>query len=235
MPPKALVLHHLPNRKDNLLYIIFAALAPIINLIISGYIFDVSSKLTATHLETHRQHWIFAFSDFLLEGIGLLIIINLVINAFHRSHEMRKTLAILGILSTLDLAINMTTLVYGIYQFKIESYVLLLISGGLYLSLNLVFVFWYWYIDYPTQIRRLRHPELLSEIGFPMEPSPKRDHWVPQPVDYLYFTIMTSNTLGPPENHTPYGNRIKYLQMIHSSLMLILLVLFVSRAVNTLA
>jgi hypothetical protein len=45
---------------------------------------------------------------------------------------------------------------------------------------------------------------------------------------------MTSNTLGPPENHSPSGSRVKVLQLLHSSLMLVLLGILISRAVNTL-
>jgi hypothetical protein len=44
---------------------------------------------------------------------------------------------------------------------------------------------------------------------------------------------MTSNTLGAPENHSPVGSRLKSIQLLHSSLMLVLLVIVISRAVNT--
>jgi len=46
--------------------------------------------------------------------------------------------------------------------------------------------------------------------------------------------VMTSNTLGPPENHTVLSNKAKILQLLQSSAMLILLVIVVSRAINTL-
>jgi len=230
-----LPLHHLPGKRDNFLYIFLVALAPLTNLFISGYIFNISEKLVVGHAEVFREHWIFGFSEFILEGIGLLILLNLLINAFHHRHHMRKTLARLGALSSVDLVLNVITLIYGIYHFKIASYVLLAISSGIYFSLNLIFLFWYWYFDYPTQVRRLHHPELQSEIWFPSEPLARENHWVPRPIDYLYFTVMTSNTLGPPENHSPYGARVKCLQLVHSTLMLVLLVIFVSRAVNTLA
>jgi hypothetical protein len=53
-------------------------------------------------------------------------------------------------------------------------------------------------------------------------------------LDYLYFTVLTSNTLGPPENHSPAGQKAKLLVLLHSVVMLIVLVIFVSRAINTL-
>lgn len=235
MDTKGFALHHLPGRRDNLIYICLIALAPLINLWISSSIFRYSSRAISSYMENFGEHWIFGLSEFILEGVGILIFANLVINFFHRRRPLRRTLAILGVLGTLDLFLNIVTLIYGIYHFKIASYVLLVISAGIYVSLNLIFLFWYWYLDYPTHVRKLHHPELICEILFPGDSGAEAGHWIPSPIDYLYFTVMTSNTLGPPENHSPNGVRVKFLQLVHSSLMLILLVIFVSRAVNTLA
>ena len=234
--PKGFALHHLPGRRDNFVYILLLALAPLINLWISGDIFRFSSHAIASYSELFGQHWIFALSEFVVEGIGLLLLINLITNFFHRRTPLRKTLLLLGFLASVDLFLNILTLIYGIYHFKIASYVLLLISVGLYISLNLIFMFWYWYIDFPSQVRRIHRPELDTQIAFPRDDAlHASQHWVPLPIDYLYYTIMTSNTLGPPENHSPIGRKAKLLQIVHSSLMLVLLVIFVSRAVNTLS
>jgi hypothetical protein len=59
-----------------------------------------------------------------------------------------------------------------------------------------------------------------------------RGGWVPGMLDYVYLTVMISNTLGPPENHSAVGDRVKMLQLIHSTTMLMLLVVVVSRAIN---
>ena len=59
--------------------------------------------------------------------------------------------------------------------------------------------------------------------------------WLPGCLDYLYFTVITSNTLGPPENHSPVGSTVKLVQILHSSLMLVLLLIVISRAVNTIS
>ena len=230
-----LALHHLPGKRDNFVYICLIALAPLINLWISGYIFSYSSRARFSHPELFALHWIFGLSEFVVGSIGILIFINLAINFFRHRRHLRKTLALLGVLATLDLFLNIVTLIYGIFHFKIASYFLLLISTGIYISLNLIFLFWYWFVDYPTQIRRLHHSEVNSEILFPGQVLVNSSHWIPKPIDYLYFTVLTSNTLGPPDNHSPNGARVKFLQLAHSSLMLVLLVIFVSRAVNTLA
>ena len=120
------------------------------------------------------------------------------------------------------------------FAFKVESTDLLVISAGLYVSLNIVFLFWYWYFDYPAQVRRLHHPESPRQISFPANKLIGKAAWVPSFLDYLYLTMMVSNTLGPPEDHSPVGDRVKVVQLVHSTAMLVLLVIFVSRAINTL-
>ena len=110
-----------------------------------------------------------------------------------------------------------------------------MIALGLYCSLNLIFLFWYWFIDYPGQVRHLHHPQHLCQIIFPREAVSADGHWLPGCLDYLYFTVMTSNTLGAPENHSPVGTKVKLIQLLHSTLMLVLLVIVISRAVNTLS
>jgi hypothetical protein len=58
---------------------------------------------------------------------------------------------------------------------------------------------------------------------------------LPYIFNYFYFAVLTSNTLGPPEDHSPAGQRARVVVLLHSSLMLIVLLIFVSRAINTLS
>jgi hypothetical protein len=83
-------------------------------------------------------------------------------------------------------------------------------------------------------VRHLHHQDHLCAIVFPREAVLADGRWLPNLLDYLYLTVMTSNTLGPPENHTPVSRSIKLVQIFHSTTVLVLLVLVVSRAVNTL-
>jgi len=226
-------LHHLPRPAQNLPYLAALALAPLINLAISINTFHHFHRVSGRELPIN--HWIFALSEFLLSGILVLLTINLLRTLLLGHHQIRKTLFIFGILSTLDLLLNLVTITAGIYSFKLGSFYLLLIALGLYCSLNLIFLFWYWFIDYPGQVRHLHHPEHLCQIIFPREAVSAEGRWVPGCLDYLYFTVMTSNTLGAPENHSPVGVKVKLIQLLHSTLMLVLLVIVISRAVNTLS
>jgi len=164
----------------------------------------------------------------------VIMALALIKSIVHQVRYFRRLLLTFGVLATVDLALNLIVVNIGIYTFRVGSFLLLGLSTGIYISLNLVFFFWYWYTDFPTQVRRLIHPETPCSIWFPREAVESNPRWVPSALDYLYFTVMTSNTLGPPENHTVLGNKAKILQLMQSSAMLILLVIVVSRAINTL-
>ena len=206
-----------------------------INLFVSSLVY---TDFRIISLERHHSfglfNWFFACSSFLFGGVLILLGVNLAhtLLSRHQRHT-RKSLLAFGLVSSLYLLINLLTISYGILEFKVQSLFLLLVSICVYISLNIVFLFWYWYVDYPTQIRRLHHPESSSEICFPL-PVHSHQSWVPNVLDYLYFTVLTSNTLGPPENHSPAGQKAKLVVLLHSVVMLIVLVIFVSRAINTL-
>ena len=199
-------LHHLPRPAQNLPYLVALAGAPLINLAISINSFHHFHSVTGRKLPIN--HWIFSVSEFVLGGILLLLTINLLRTLLLGHHQIRKTLFAFGILSTLDLLLNLVTITTGIYSFKLGSFYLLLIASGLYCSLNLIFLFWYWFIDYPGQVRHLHHPDHLCQIIFPREAVSANGRWLPGCLDYLYFTVMTSNTLGAPENHSPVGTKV---------------------------
>ena len=227
-------LQHLPTKEQNIFYILVLIGSSLLNLSVISLI----NKDTHHTGETYRYlfphlHHVFGISELLLGAVLTLMGINIAQALLRHHRRNRKTLLIFGIFSALYLAINLLTISYGIYVFKIQSYWLLIISIIVYISVNTTFVFWYWFVDYPTQIRRLHHPETDCEIEFPAHAKPNRN-WLPDFFDYLYFTITTSNTLGAPENHSPSGRRAKGLLILHSLTMMILLVIFVSRAINTL-
>jgi hypothetical protein len=110
----------------------------------------------------------------------------------------------------------------------------LIFRGALYLSTNLIFFFWYWFIDYPEQLRHLSDPTDLPDILFPEQSGNLVALWKPHPIDYLFFTILCSNTLGPPEGHLVFGRRTKLLQIGHTITTLVVFLVLVARAINTL-
>ncbi|MEB3335603.1 MAG: hypothetical protein VKP70_11540 [Cyanobacteriota bacterium] len=235
MPPKhTFDLHHLPSRGQTIFYLLILIASPIINLGVNSLIYTDFRLIALKGKHTFGlYHWLFGVSGFLLGALVILLGINLAHAWLARHRQARKTLLLFGLVSSLYLGINLLTISYGIFAFKVQSFFLLVVSICVYISLNITFLFWYWYVDYPSQIRRLRHPECRPEICFPDNADPTPG-WLPNVWDYLYFAILTSNTLGPPENHSASGRRVKAVVLIHSVVMLIVLVIFISRAINTL-
>ena len=227
-------LRHLPNKKENIFYILVLIASSFLNASVASSIYKDVRHLEGAYRPLFPPiHHILALSGYVFDAVLVLTGISIIQSLIHHSHKNRKTLLIMATFSALYLALNLLTVSYGIYEFKIQSYWLLIISVCVYLSVNTTFVFWYWYLDYPTQIRSFHHPEYRREIDFPeIGEGSKRE--LPSFLDYLYFTVITSNTLGTPENHSPNGQKAKTLLMLHSLTMMILLVIFASRAINTL-
>jgi hypothetical protein len=227
-------LHHLPPRGQTFFYLLILIASPIINLGVNSLIYTDFRLISLKGKHAFgTYHWLFGISSFLLGALVILLGINLAHALLARHRQARQSLLLFGLVSSLYLGINLLTVSYGIFEFKVQSLFLLVVSMCVYISLNITFLFWYWYVDYPSQIRHLRHPECRPEICFP----DNADHtpgWLPNVWDYLYFAILTSNTLGPPENHSASGRRVKFVVLMQSLVMLIVLVVFISRAINTL-
>ena len=229
------VLRHLPSRGQNVFYIMLLVLLPILNVVIN----------VCTHEDIRRisERSLHAFSVFDLvsevSGVVLGVLIALMglnlVYALRRHRYVRHSLFLFGVFSSLYLALNLYAISYGVFAFRVQSSSLLLVSSGVYVSLNIVFLFWYWYLGFPSQVERLHHSDRPVQILFPVGVSSLRANRLPSVLDYLYFTVMVSNTLGSPESHLPCGSAAKVVQVVHSTLMLVLLVIFVSRAINTLA
>lgn len=210
-------------------------LSPILNLAVNVLAYRDMRRSSELGLHSFSVlNLVSEISGAVLGALVALMGLNLIFVFLRRHRHIRRTLLLFGIFSSFYLLLNLYTVLDGIFAFKVQSLPLLLISFGIYLSFNIVFLFWYWYLDYPSQVRRLHHPKDPVQIVFPATTTSPQGSRVPTFLDYLYFTVMVSNTLGPPENHSPSGSAGKVVQVIHSTLMLVLLVIFVSRAINTL-
>ncbi|MEB3193746.1 MAG: hypothetical protein VKO19_01310 [Cyanobacteriota bacterium] len=227
---------HLPTRQQTLFYVLILIASPILNLLVSSLVFrDVRQIALKGAHGLGSLNWFFGISSFLMGCLLLLLGLNLAHTLLgHHPRHSRKSLFAYGVVSSLYLLINLLTISYGIFAFKVQSLLLLVVSICSYLALNILFVFWYWFVDYPSQIRRLHHPESTPELCFPSN-SHTPPNWLPNVFDYLYFAVLTSNTLGPPESHSPAGPKARAVVLVHSLVMLVVLVIFVSRAINTLS
>ncbi len=186
--------------------------------------------------------------DFLQVFYAAFLLIFLYLMLFQwlpnlRRHRpiRRGLMRMIGLMASLQLVTNIISVNITIYRLHIDSYELLAESLELYIAINLVFVFWYWYLDYPLKnnfIYRQTLNFIPQGIMFPEEQTESRilksDNWLPSPIDYLYFTILSSNCFGSPEGHMLIGNRLKTLQIIHTLFMILVFIIIVARAINTL-
>ena len=235
-PRQAVALHHLPTHGQNIFYLAFLILSPIINLSLNTFLFEDFRRSAANGAQSlPTPNGLLQLSGILIGSLLFLVGLNIILLILRHRRRIRHSLFLFGLFSSLYLISNLISIAYGIFAYKIQSLFLLIISLGIYLSVNIVFLFWYWYIDYPGQVRHLHHPESSLQITFPISGPSAKKAWLPSFIDYLYLTIMVSNTLGPPENHSTFGAKAKLIQMIHSVIMLMLFVIFISRAINTLS
>lgn len=145
-----------------------------------------------------------------------------------------RPLKSLAVLATAMTFVNLVSENIAIYRLNLASYSLLFESFCLYLSVTFVFLYWYWHVDQPP-------PHLVSApygIVFPEEMIENIHNdvsrWKPMFMDYMYFTILSSNCFGPPEGHLLVGMPIKRLHVLHSVCMISVFIVILARAVNTL-
>ena len=239
---------HLPRAGQNLVYILALALSPLLNLFVQSQLSArFAASTTAGTLWFTRPINLFkglgadhalslsSIHGFVLSVALILLLVLMLRICVHRVPHVRQLLGVFGVACSLDLLTNIAFLNAAVYHLKLASYQLLLEAMVFYVSLNLVFFFWYWYVDYPRQLRACICGDDRPEIRFPEQTESPAAHWLPRPVDYLFFTALSSNTLGPPEGHAVLGSRVKWLQMAHTATALIIFLILVARAINTLS
>jgi hypothetical protein len=233
---------HLPHPSENLLYILALALSPIGNYLLQMLVLGQYQKALG-----EQRIWLHGAIDasyaLFLGGTIPALFTLLLRTGVHRSADIRRVLGGFGIACSLDLLLNIIIVNLAIVDIKLQSYDLLLQAFVLYLSMNMIFFFWYWYFDHPLRLisadaHSAEKPRLPLGILFPEEAiEDVRFHsadWIPGPIDYLYFTAVSSNCFAAPEGHLLIGSKLKTLQLIHSSSMILVFIVILARAINTL-
>lgn len=204
-------------------------LAPITNLAINHALDHSWHLQSRPQISVGPGHWLFYLANDLVALIVVLAALWIVQRRRRPGPGARRLLELLGAVTTLQSLLNAALVLIAMSALQLGSMALLLIGTGLYTVLNSIALFWYWCLDH-------------DQFGSGLAGSCGRRGGVVFPegeaggrfFDYLYFTVLSSNTLGPPENHQLLGFRFKLLQVLQSSLMLALVVIVVARAINTL-
>jgi hypothetical protein len=204
-------------------------LSPLINLAINRALDHSWHQQNNPDIPVAPGHWLFSLATMLVGAIIAVLLLWLLQRQARPGRSARRMLELLGTITTLQALLNGALVLIAISVLQLGSVQLLLIGTGLYVVLNAIALFWYWCLDHPgfgsgQDMDCARR----GVIGFP---EGDRGGTL---LDYIYFTVLSSNTLGPPENHQLHGAAAKLLQLLQSSVMLGLLVIVVARAINTL-
>jgi len=217
------------TQQDGAGVVLVLLLSPLINLGINRALDHGWHQQSNPQVAVAPGHWLFGLATLLVAVIAAVLVLWLLQRQLRPGRRARRLLELLGAITTLQALLNGALVLIAISALQLGSVQLLLIGTGLYAVLNAIALFWYWYLDHPG-------------FGSGQGPSSTREGVIVFPegerggtlLDYIYFTVLSSNTLGPPENHQLHGAAGKVLQLLQSSVMLGLLVIVVARAINTL-
>ena len=100
----------------------------------------------------------------------------------------------------------------------------------------MLFAFWYWETDAGGPIERHRGgaPYQSADLVFPQRQHDGTDDWIPEFLDYLFFSFNSSTAFSPTDTLV-MSRRMKVLMMVQSLISLAVLAVVAARAVNALA
>jgi hypothetical protein len=155
---------------------------------------------------------------------------------WRRRSLSRRWLLALGLVASAQLLLHLLAVNLAMVRLQLSARLLLAESLELYLAVNGLFLFWYWFFDAP--LRNRSDGGIPIGVLFPEEDLEERllgqRRWLPGWFDYLFFTVIASNSLGPPDGHAVVGRSLKTVQMLHSLAMISVFILILARAINTL-
>lgn len=236
MGPSPSTAHPRPTQPRSHGAAIIAALllSPLVNLLINRALDRSWHGQSVPSIGLGPGHWLFGLSTVMVAAIGTVLLLWCVGRRLRPGRQSRWLLELLGAITTVQALLNGALVMIAISSYQIGSLFLLLIGAGLYAVLNAIFLFWYWCLDHPDFGRgQPRFPTTSDDPRRGLIAFPEGDK-AGSLIDYLYFTVLSSNTLGPPENHQINGDHLKLVQLSQSISMLVLLVVVVARAINTL-
>jgi hypothetical protein len=169
----------------------------------------------------------------------LLAIVAVLAGSTYFAHRLghRTAERVLAYLSnavlTLALLGSLVYLVRGMPTHHQDPEGLLVSASSLWITNVLVFSIWYWRLDAGGPLRRERrqgHPDgafLFAQMTM------SKSTWSPGFIDYLFLSFNTSTALSPTDVPVLSG-WAKGLMMTQSLVSLMIVVLLVARAINTL-
>ena len=181
----------------------------------------------------------------LLPGVAILLLVVLLLSLrrmrFEQPHPLLRTLGTI-LIATLSLAngLSAARLIVDILRgeglgTKQHPAELLLVGGAIWLTNVILFGIWYWGADRGGAVQRTLGSHERPDFLFPQMQLEERwaKEWEPEFVDYFYLSF-TNATAFSPTDVMPLARWGKLTMMLQSSISIMLVVLVVARAVNTL-
>ena len=115
-------LRHLPSRGQNIFYVLFLVLSPVLNTLINQFAL-VDFRLLSRHAARHPLADLNRVSELSGQLFGILLLIfgiNLVLALQRRQRRIRKSLFLFGAFSSVYLLINLCMASYGILHSRLS-------------------------------------------------------------------------------------------------------------------
>ncbi|GAA1441989.1 hypothetical protein [Leifsonia poae] len=186
---------------------------------------------------------------YVVVGICLVLLIVLIAyNPHHLTKESRWSRRLEIALAILILVANQVAFVETIIRLLAKhgnGYELLFASLQVWVTNVIAFALMYWVLDRGGPVSRVsvaRHELPLADFRFPQDEdhdaidevargSSQKMDWVPNYVDYFYFSLSNSMAFSPTDT-MPLTHRAKLLMSLESFGGFVLLALVIARAVS---
>jgi len=179
----------------------------------------------------------------LVDAIAVLLAIVLLLATRKErapSTGLRVTALVLtGLLSLANLAAGARLVIDLARSQGLQNPATLLLTGGaIWLTNVIVFSLWYWELDRGGRMQRAMrtHEDGGHSFLFPqwtVEPPFGDPTWDPTFVDYFYLSFTNASAFSPTDV-MPLSRWAKMAMLVQSGLSIVIVVLVVARAVNTL-
>ena len=175
---------------------------------------------------------------FVLPGLELLCMLGLqVVTPKTAVFESGARRAIVLSLMALIVAANVSSLELVIQALfsatKTDAPHLLLAATDMYITNIVIFALFYWEMDNGGPGARRDNKTEERDFLFPQQTMARKRTWYPAFFDYLYVSL-TNGTAFSPTDTLPLSRRAKFLMGVQSVVSLLIAIVLVARAINTL-
>lgn len=196
--------------------------------------FFVVDSLSVSVLPTEYFFEDEVFDDIWMAMLSILPIIAFFLWLTGLTGPLRVVAIASAAILTFALIVNAVELVWTLGERRgTEAFDLLYDAGLIWASNVILFSVWYWLLDAGGPERRAEASPGTRDFLFPQQAQALDDYprWTPRFLDYLFLSFCSCTAFGPTDTQT-LSRRVKILQIVQSSISLIVLAMIAARAIN---